>query len=261
MRDALKHVQEIEAQVQKNGCVVLLDYDGTLAPIRRHHARAHMLSRTHAILRALSKCYPTAIISGRMLEDVRARVRLPISYAGSHGLESHIAGSKKSVRVHLSRAAFKRFQLVRKKALDVARAYKGVRVEDKIVCLAFHYRALNKKTAQTFVAQMNRELRSHIRPGDVRVIDDLCTYDVIPDVRRTKGDAAKEFVRVLKKSQRAVGLYIGDSYTDEDAFKALQSGITIRVGRSPKSCAQYFVARRSGVDRILRRLATASSRL
>ena len=52
-------------------------------------------------------------------------------------------------------------------------------------------------------------------------------------------------------------MYIGDSLTDEDAFRTLTDGITIRVGKSGASAAQYYFKSRSGVDRFLRRIAHA----
>jgi trehalose-6-phosphatase len=52
----------------------------------------------------------------------------------------------------------------------------------------------------------------------------------------------------------ALGIYVGDDTTDEDAFKALQDGITIRVGEKKESAAQYFVESQTEVVRLLEML-------
>ena len=69
--------------------LVALDYDGTLAPIVSTPRKARMRPRTRQLLAAVAKRYPCVVISGRMRDDVTARVSsIPVWHvAGNHGLE------------------------------------------------------------------------------------------------------------------------------------------------------------------------------
>lgn len=77
---------------------LLLDYDGTLAPIAPHPDLAIIPQETKNILQRLSNisdCY-IAIISGRNVTNVKEMVGIEgITYAGNHGLEIlHPDGTK-----------------------------------------------------------------------------------------------------------------------------------------------------------------------
>jgi trehalose 6-phosphate synthase/phosphatase len=77
---------------------LLLDYDGTLAPIAPHPDLAFLPPETKNVLQRLSNHSDVyvAIISGRNVENVKQMVGIEgITYAGSHGLEIlHPDGSK-----------------------------------------------------------------------------------------------------------------------------------------------------------------------
>jgi trehalose-6-phosphatase len=73
---------------------------------------------------------------------------------------------------------------------------------------------------------------------------------------RTRGAHKGEFVRAALKRlpKGALGIYVGDDTTDEDAFKALPEGITIRIGEKRGSAAAYVLRSQSDMDGLLRRL-------
>lgn len=77
---------------------LLLDYDGTLAPIAPHPDLATMPQETKNVLQRLSNHSDVfvAIISGRSVDNVKQMVGIDgITYAGNHGLEIlHPDGSK-----------------------------------------------------------------------------------------------------------------------------------------------------------------------
>lgn len=70
--------------------VLLLDFDGTLAPLAPHPNLAEMDPESEVALKNLAtnpNIY-LGIISGRSAEDAREKVKLEkITYAGNHGLE------------------------------------------------------------------------------------------------------------------------------------------------------------------------------
>jgi len=77
---------------------LLLDYDGTLAPIATHPDLAILPLETKNVLQRLSNMSDVyiAIISGRNVNNVKSMVGIDgITYAGNHGLEIlHPDGSK-----------------------------------------------------------------------------------------------------------------------------------------------------------------------
>jgi trehalose-6-phosphatase len=46
-------------------------------------------------------------------------------------------------------------------------------------------------------------------------------------------------------------VYLGDDATDEDAFSALAAGITVRVGRTAETSAQYHLEYQGAVREFL----------
>jgi len=77
---------------------LLLDYDGTLAPLAPHPDLALIPNETKRILERLSNCPDVfvAIISCRSVDNIRKMVGIDnITYAGNNGLEIlHPDGSK-----------------------------------------------------------------------------------------------------------------------------------------------------------------------
>jgi trehalose 6-phosphate synthase/phosphatase len=76
---------------------LLLDYDGTLAPIAPHPDLAYLPIETKNVLQRLSRNPDVyiAIISGRNVENVKKMVGIEgITYAGNHGIQiSHADGN------------------------------------------------------------------------------------------------------------------------------------------------------------------------
>ena len=117
--------------------LVALDYDGTLAPLVSTPVKARMRPRTRQLLAAVARRYPCVVISGRMRDDVTARVSsIPVWHvAGNHGLEpwgeqeAYAAKVRQWVR-HLRRR------------LD---GIGGVAIEDKTYSVTVHYRSAKQK--------------------------------------------------------------------------------------------------------------------
>jgi len=254
MQNALRKLPTILARLQSRGCVLLLDFDGTLTPLKRDHNAPRLSPRMKSIVRKLSQKYPLAIISGRSLADIQKRVGIPgIAYVGCHGLEWRVGRMRYGEKMPKTVAAA--FARGKKQLARLAKRY-GAVVENKHYSFALHYRMLPRaqgracaSEAAEIVANINQK-KTHIR-----TIHDQYTFDIMPSVPATKGTAALRVFRQLRKSRRDVPLYIGDSLTDEDAFKTFPRGITIRVGKNTASKARYFVERRSNVDSFLLRFA------
>lgn len=249
MKDAGKHMCAILRRIKKNGCVLMLDFDGVLSPIVKVPSEARI---TPAALRALAMCVKkmsVAIVTGRPLADIERRVGLKsIVYAGSHGLEWKIRGRTYSKKI--STANLFAFAAARQLLLQHARSYPQLFVEDNPHGLAFGYRSLSIAQAEQFRSEARAILEKFDGAKKIRTIDNLYTFEIRAASSWTKGACVRHLYNILAKD-RALAVYVGDSLTDEDAFRALRGGITIRVGKSDTSAARYYFKSRSHVDRFL----------
>lgn len=221
---------------------VFLDYDGTLTPIVERPELAVLSKEMRQAVRQLSETCPTAVISGRSLDEVREMVGLPgIYYAGSHGfdisgpqpegLEHHVAAD--------SRQAIEEATARLSRALgDVS----GVQLESKSAAVAVHYRRALARDVPTILATVERvgaEVAG-LRPSSGKKVVELRLardWD--------KGKAAAWLLDAWRRKTSAlVPVYLGDDVTDEDAFRSLQqAGVTIFVGDLEEtSAAKYSLA-------------------
>ena len=178
-----------------------------------------------------------------------------ISFAGNHGLELSVRG--KVHRVRLSKISQRALDTIRTRMRSLARRYKGVYFQDKRHSLSLHYRHSPRREHAAIRAEAVKAIRE---TGGLRVVEGIYVINILPGVRRDKGTAAREMYTALAGRKKPVPVFIGDDVTDEDAFRALTGGITIRVGKSSSSAALYYVRSRAGVDRFLNTLINGTQR-
>jgi len=120
---------------------LLLDYDGTLAPLAPHPDLAILPNETKRILERLSNCPDVyiSIISGRNVENVKKMVGLAnVTYAGNNGLEIEHADGTKFVYPLPAEYEENVRSLLRKLQEEVC--HSGAWVEHKGLLLTYHYR-------------------------------------------------------------------------------------------------------------------------
>ena len=219
---------------------ILLDFDGTLAPLVSHPMLSEIPSDTKEILNKLKDIpeIQVAMISGRPVCDLMDKVGIDdICYSGSHGNVIRFAeGFEYENRFDPS------LQLIKDKLeneLLKSDIFAGVWVEDKGYTLTVHFNQaenpgqdLDRQTI-LFLDETARAMDGPnfmIMPGHKSV-------EVKGQGTKDKGFAA---TKILKEwqfwnnlSDNFGVIYIGDDTTDEDAFRALRrGGLTIRVGRN-----------------------------
>ncbi len=245
------HADAILSRIRKAGCILMLDFDGTLAPIVSDPRRARMKERTRRVLEIIARRYPVAVITGRALSDVQARVPIRgISFAGNHGLEWSMKGRVRRARI--SAIPQQALNTVRALLRSVARRNRGIYFEDKGRSFSFHYRHAPSAKRAAIRVEVMKAVRE---TGNLRVVEGIYVINILPAIRRDKGTAAREMYIALAGRKKPVPVFIGDDVTDEDAFRAVKNGLTIKVGKSPSSAAQYYFKSRNGVDRFLRTIA------
>jgi len=238
------------------GLVLILDYDGTLTPIVSSPEAATLAPSPRETLRRLA-AHPRvrlAILSGRSLADIKARVGLGnVVYGGCHGLE--IEGAGVGFR-HPQAGA--RVSLVRTAARLLARRLDrvpGAFLERKGLTVSLHYRRVARGRRDDLLrlaARVERQV-----PG-LKILPGKDVVEFIPQVGWGKGQAASWIARRLARTLRprhAVILYAGDDATDEAAFAALKGrGMTIRVG-ARRGGAAYAVRGVREIHALLRWIA------
>jgi len=233
-----------------------LDYDGTLTPIVERPEAAHLPPAAAAALAGLAARPDTelAVLSGRALADVRARVGVAgIYYAGNHGLEIVGPGLE---RVHPG--ALATLPALREAASELGRALEavaGVQIEEKGVSLSVHYRRV---AAGDRTAVRERALRiGRARPG-LRCTEGKMVVELRPEVAWHKGEALSFIRRALAHGEAGPVVFVGDDRTDEDAFRAVgDNGYGIVVAPVPPTgtAAKAFLASPLDVLSFIRQLA------
>jgi trehalose-phosphatase len=238
---------------------VFLDFDGTISPIVPLPENAYLSEDNRNNLLKISKIWPVAIITGRDPETIKEKIGLEkISYGASHGLEWEIFGESGELKIEKN--VFKKIDHIREKILLLKNDYKDLIVEDKKFSFAFHYQLLNDDQKVLVKEKAEKILSDFFKDEDLRIFRDRETVEILPNLNFNKGDISKKILDIIEKKTGKIFLpiYIGDTSTDEDAFKIFRDGITIKVGYSGNSCAEYFFKDRNDVDVFVRWLSDIS---
>jgi trehalose 6-phosphate phosphatase len=201
---------------------VLLDIDGTLAPIVRHAADAHVPEATRSLLIEIAKRYGVVgCVSGRRATTARQIVSIgTIAYVGNHGGELLRPGSTRA-EVDPELAAWT--ERVRQFAARVYTAeHQRIRVrsEDKDAIAAFHWRGAPDEAAAA--AAVGEIARLALQEG-LAVHWGRKVLEVRPPVALDKGLGIATLLRSPPAQSVAAALYVGDDTTDLDAFRGLRS--------------------------------------
>jgi trehalose 6-phosphate phosphatase len=196
---------------------VLLDVDGTLAPIVRHADDATVPEAVRGLLIRVAKRYGVvACVSGRRASDARRIVSIgSIAYVGAHGGELLRPGT---VQPEVDRALeewTRRVQDFAREADNAQLSRLRVRLEDKSSIVAFHWRGTPDEDAARAAVDglANRAEAVGLSTHWGRKV-----LEVRPPVRMDKGIGIR---RLLREADVSAALYAGDDATDLDAFDAL----------------------------------------
>lgn len=229
----LHHVEEfLQRVVRAPFSVLLLDYDGTLAPfsVDRNHAVPYP-GVTEELQRIIAAGRTRlAIITGRDAREVRLLLDLqPVPEVwGAHGLQRlRPDGTCEMPEIPL---------LVSHALEDAKRwlAYQGLQdlAETKPGSVAVHWRRFEESAFS--------ELRSRVLLGWFRIADrsslKVLEFDGGVEMRMAdldKGDAVRTVLTEV--GPHAPVAYLGDDATDERAFQALEHrGLTVLVRPTPR---------------------------
>ena len=189
---------------------IVLDVDGTLAPIVRRPEEAAVPEEARRELRRLVGRYAlVACVSGRTGDDARRLVALEgVRYVGSHGLELAPEAGRWHDEIHRFAAT-----------VDWP-------VEDKGLTVSFHYReAENEQDALEYLG----DVAERARAAGLVARFGRKVLEIRPPVQADKGTAVAQ---LLADAGLRRALYAGDDTTDIDGFRALDGlelGIRVAV--------------------------------
>lgn len=197
---------------------VLLDVDGTLAPIVRHAEDAHVPEHTRAPLIAIARRYGlVACVSGRRAAEARRIVSLgTITYVGNHGAEV-LRGGSTEVELDPEVAPWASAVAGFAAEQETGTLHRlRVRVEDKDLIRAYHWRgAPSEATAEEHL----RGVAERAQAAGLVAHWGRKVLEIRPPVPFDKGRGV-EFL--LRDAGLRAALYVGDDRTDLDAFAGLR---------------------------------------
>lgn len=232
MATAARSLSEIDKFFEEVGSAkeraLLLDYDGTLAPFQTNRKAAlPYLGIPELLISIIMGQTRTRVvlITGRPAMELKTL--LPFAPTpeiwGSHGLERLMPDGTYAIAEIPPAAA----ELLR--TIDGCLVAEGLEpyMERKPGAIAMHWRGLSDTLANGICERVTR-VWNGLRPKQMLL---LSPFDGGMEFRlrqRNKGDAVRQLLAEMREATPVA--YLGDDYTDEDAFQALDDrGLSVLV--------------------------------
>jgi trehalose-phosphatase len=219
---------------------LLLDYDGTLAPFHIDRFQARPWPGVMSLLEAIAESGKTrvAIISGRPLFELKALIEplRNVEMWGVHGLERQLpSGSYSELPI-----ARKSAELLSQAKARIVQAGLFALAEIKPGGIAMHWRGMPDRAADRAATLIREAWKPFADKPQLRLLE----FEQGVELRVAhpdKGDAVRTVVE--ETAPQAQIAYLGDDFTDEDAFRALNGrGLTVLVrAESRQTLAQTWL--------------------
>jgi len=233
---------------------LLLDYDGTLAPLASHPSLTIIEPESEKAIYTLIK-HPNltlAVISGRGVDDVKTKMNFEnIIFAGNHGLEIVFTNNSR-YNHQVPQDVKDNFEKICHE-LTTKLCKNGAWLENKTHSLTFHYRNVPVEEHEA----LNQQVKEIVEAHGFLANRGHCSTEAKPPVQWNKGEAALYILRELfgnNWENKVKVIFAGDDTTDEDAMKALKGkAVTFRVSNQPEiiTNADYRVPSTDVVAKIL----------
>jgi trehalose 6-phosphate phosphatase len=199
--------------------ILLLDYDGSMAPFRLNRYEARPYAGVRELLARIQSLGRTrmAVITGRPAGDIGKLLPLKplLEVWGLHGAERLFPNGRREIE-QISPATIERLDEVR---AQLRRDSFGGLFEDKPNAAVMHWRGASPQKARSI------EKRTHMLFDPLASTDGLrlLAFESGIELRvgRDKGGAVKAILEEAESD--APVAYLGDDLTDEAAFRAVNS--------------------------------------
>lgn len=199
--------------------ILLLDYDGSMAPFRVVRFQAQPYAGVRELLACVQSLGRTrmAVITGRPAAEIGPllALRFPIEVWGLHGAERLFADGRRQLEQPSPQTL---------KHLDIVRAQLrsdsfGGLFEDKPNAAVMHWRGVSRQKARAIERKTRKLFDSVARRDGLRTLEFESGVEL--RVGRDKGGAVEA---VLEESDVGAPVaYLGDDLTDEAAFRAVNA--------------------------------------
>lgn len=240
--------------------LLLLDVDGTLAPIVDRAELAMVPEETRRIVAELAARPDVhlALVSGRAAADARRMVDVDGAWVlGNHGcevLEPDGATTVDPAVVPYASAVAGAAQRLSRLTAPA----RGVMVEDKRWTVSVHYRLADP----AFVPRLREMVAEVARESGLHVLAGKMIFELRPPVAVDKGTAVIALAERLGALAPGASIFFaGDDRTDEDAFRLLRHGVpeavTVRVDPDDPSgtAAEFAVQGTDEMRALLKRIS------
>lgn len=236
--------------------LLLLDYDGTLAPFVDHPEDAVPTEALVTALRRLTEdsANEVIVVSGRDRESLGAWLgRLPVTLVAEHGawVRPRASATDPEDWQNLGPSAARWKKQVRPILERYVARIPGSFIEEKSFSLAWHYRAADVATASSAARELIDGLTNLTANTDIGVLQGNRVIEV-KNERITKGGYYRA---ALAERGWDFELAIGDDWTDETLFQVLpDEAWSIKVGFG-QSAARFRLGSPDQVLALLNELA------
>lgn len=228
---------------------ILLDYDGTLAPIQRLPSMAKPGAELLKLLEDLTKDErnEVVVISGRDADTLQSWLgHVPVNLVAEHG--ACIKYKQGEWQQRVSHATEWKDEIRPLMQMFVSRC-PGSFIEEKSNTLAWHYRNTNDDFGFVRSRELHNSLLQLITNTPLQAIDG----NKVIEVRLIGIDKGSTALHMLNQFNPEFTMCLGDDVTDEDMFRALRDkGYTIKIGNA-NSAAQYTLWSQTEVLPLLRK--------
>ncbi len=225
--------QFFEELKEAPSAALLVDYDGTIAPFNVDRFQARPYAGVLSLLDKIADSGKTrvAVISGRPLTELKALLEPfeNVEMWGVHGMERLLPNGSYS-ELPIDEECV---ELLAEAKRRIAQAGLIALAEIKPGGIALHWRGLPSQDADYAAMMIRRVCKPFGESPLLRLLD----FEQGVELRVAhpdKGDAVATIVREM--DPRAQVAYLGDDFTDEDAFRALRGrGLTVLVRAEHRS--------------------------
>lgn len=217
--------------------LLLLDYDGTLAPFRIDRFKARPWAGVRALIQQIQSQGRTrmAIITGRPAHEIAPLLDLhpPLEVWGLHGAERLYPDGRRELE---------QAPEATQAALDELRAYLmrdslGGLFENKANGVVMHWRGRPRLKAERIERQTRQLFEPLARMEGLALLEFEAGLEL--RVGRDKGGAVEAIL--AEEAPTAPVAFLGDDLSDEDAFRAVnrsgQRGLSVLVRRKDRPTA------------------------
>jgi trehalose 6-phosphate phosphatase len=251
-----------KARLAGTPLVVMLDVDGTLAPIVPVFDQATVPFETQRAVASLlaRPGVQVALVSGRGAAVARRMVGVTnVWVAGNHGFE--LQGPNGEDFADPDVASYRDVIATAVTRLHPrVSAMEGVIVEDKAITLSVHWRLADPAT----VPQLREAIDNVAQPLGLRVTEGKRIFEIRPPALIDKGTAVLGLAERLTSGREDASIvFAGDDVTDEDAIRALRAShpraVTVRIlgDENPATAAEFSLRDTDAMRQFLEELARA----